>query len=915
MRIVIILSAVFSLAVTLIAVFVRQRQVSSEIPAGMTNPQLRAEWEHMLLQDPNTGLVPVSRAQELAFATGLPAMPGTVSRTEYYQWKARGPFNFGGRTRGAAMDVADHDVLIAGSASGGIYRSEDQGESWTKVSASQQNFGITCLKQDTRTGKENTWYAGSGEDYNSASGTSGARYIGNGILKSTDGGKNWSWLESTQNATPQSLDPWDRVWRIAIDPLAAGDVVLAAITGSIMRSTDGGESWTKVLGQGNAYYTEVQATTAGVFYATFSSDGVTKGIFRSADGENWVNVTPSGWPSAYNRIVFGIDPSNESDVYFMAETPGTGKKFTNFRGDVEWVSFWKYSYISGDGTGAGGFWENRSVNLPSGPFKFDDLNLQGGYNMLVAVKPDDENTVIIGGTNLFRSASAFEDSTHTTMIGGYDEDTDLPDFQIYENHHPDQHWVFFHPDNPDVMFSANDGGFFRTDDVTATTVSWESLNNGYNTTQFYTVAIDQGTEGSDEIMGGLQDNGTFYNNSEDPYAWKFPWSYDGAFTAIGNGGSLHLTSIQLGRMYKLDIDEQGNRNGFTRFDPEGGANYYFIHPWAMDPNNGTVYLPLESRVWRNDSVATLAFDDSANAIETGWTMFPFVLSGNGSAVGISTANPSNRVYIGTSTGNAYRIDNAHTSSPTFTNVTNFLSGGGFLNCIAVDPQDGNHAVAVFSNYNVHSIYFTEDGGATWFRAGGNLEAPTAPDGAPEDLYNISTAPSIRWAEILNVGEEKVYLLGTSVGLFGTNKLHPGTDRASDSTQWLQLAKEEIGNTVVTMIDSRESDGFVAVATHGAGIFSTHIPFAWGVTGIDEETRPSTSVFPNPAGSSVNINTGIPNREGSLYLFDVKGKQVRSMHYTSCEKGLITLNTSDLDTGLYIAQFPETGETMKFMVLH
>lgn len=883
--------------------------------SAMENPQLREAWEHQLLQDPATGKIPVSRTQELAFAKNLPALPVQASRSEYYDFTARGPFNFGGRTRGAALDIANENVLIAGSISGHIYKSTDQGASWTKKTASDQTWGITCLVQDQRSGKTGTWYAGSGEAYNSASQGSAARFVGNGILKSTDNGETWFSLESTQSGTPQSLDFWDRIWRIALDPTANEDVVLAAVTGRIMRSEDGGQTWTTVLGGTgtSAYYTEIAVTSTGVFYATLSSDGATKGAYRSTDGINWVNILPTGFPSTYNRMVMGINPSDESEIYFLAETPSSGKRTENFRGDPEWVSFWKYSYMNGDGTGSGGFWENRSANLPKGPFPFDDINLQGGYDMLVEVLPDDENTVIIGGTNLFRSTSAFSDSTSTTFIGGYEETTVLPDFQIYGNHHPDQHKVFFLPSNPKVMFSTNDGGIQRTADVTATPVVWESLNNGYNTTQFYSVSLDHATPGSNELMGGLQDNGTFYTNSADPFQWKFPWSYDGAFTAIADGGSMHLTSIQLGRMFKIALDANGNRTGYRRFDPIGGSGYSFIHPWAMDPtDNGIVYLPIGNKLWTNNMVDELPIDNGADSISTGWTQSAFSFVGSGSAVGVSTANPPHRVYAGTSGGNCYRIDSAHTSNPIFTNVTNFLSGTGNLNCIAVDPENGDHAIAIFSNYNVHSIHFTENGGQTWFRAGGNLEAETPPEGAPADLYSISSAPSVRWASIMNVEGGKVYFVGTSVGLFATRDLAYGTDRESDATYWVQVGKEEIGNTVVMMLDSRASDQLLAVATHGSGMYTAHIPNNWNITSVNEiaEQAAEMSIYPNPAKDQFKIETSaFANGNLQLTMTDLQGKMMLSQKLGFVKNKPISVQTNDLQSGIYIVQLSQNGKVV------
>ena len=917
---ILLLSTAFIIAISGYFLF-QNNTDGSENSEGMMNPQLRDAWEHRLLEDPETGLIPVSRAQELAFASKLPALESQSSRGEYYDFQARGPFNFGGRTRGAGVDINNDSILIAGSISGHIYKSVDQGATWEKKTANDQTWGISCLVQDTREGKTGTWHAGSGESYNSASQGSAARYVGNGILKSEDNGETWFSLESTQTQTPQKVDSWDRIWRIALDPTSPNDVVMTALSGSIMRSEDGGVSWAESLGGtgAEAYYSDIVVTSDGVFYATLSSDGATRGIFRSINGIDWTNITPPSFPNAYNRVVMGINPSDEAEVYFMAESPGDGKRFENFRGDVEWISFWKYSYIIGDGTGVGGFWEDRSVNLPSGPFKFDDLNLQGGYNMLVAVLPNDENTVIIGGTNLFRSTSAFADSTSTTFIGGYEETTDLPDFQIYQNHHPDQHKVFFSPTNPNIMFSANDGGVQRTSDITATPVVWESLNNGYNTTQFYSVSLDHGTSGSNELMGGLQDNGTFYTNSADPFNWKFPWSYDGAFTAIADGGSMHLTSIQLGRMFKIQLDANGNRTGWKRFDPIGGSNYYFIHPWAMDPSdNGIVYLPLRSRVWTNDMVDELPIDNGIDSISTGWRQSSFTLGGSGSAVGVSTSNPSHRVYVGTAAGNCYRVDNANTNAPQFSNVSNFLKGTGNINCIAVDPENGDHAMAIFSNYNVHSIHFTEDGGSTWYRVGGNLEAATGPEGAPEDLYSISSAPSIRWARIMNVSGGKVYFVGTSVGLFATRSLAYGTDRQSDSTKWVQIAKEEIGNTVVMMLDSREEDNLLAVATHGSGMYTAHVPNNWNITSVNKASIEDSpfKIYPNPASDFVNIESNaFTDGVISLQMLDAKGTSVYSKRVDFIKNKPFRINTTNLSNGIYIirATQNESEFSQKIMI--
>src|SRR6188768_3582250 len=136
------------------------------------------------------------------------------------------------------------------------------------------------------------------------------------------------------------------------------------------------------------------------------------------------------------------------------------------------------------------------------------MNTQGGYDVVVKVKPGNSNVVFVGGTNIFRSTTAFTDSLNTSVIGGYAPGATLPFVDEYAGHHPDQHELVFLPSNPDIMFSGCDGGVSKTINNMATPVVWNEMNDGYITSQFYTVTMDHATA-SDVIIGGLQDHGTY----------------------------------------------------------------------------------------------------------------------------------------------------------------------------------------------------------------------------------------------------------------------------------------------------------------------------------------------------------------------------------------------------------------------
>jgi hypothetical protein len=173
-----------------------------------------------------------------------------------------------------------------------------------------------------------------------------------------------------------------------------------------------------------------------------------------------------------------------------------------------------------------------------------------------------------------------------------------------------------------------------------------------------------------------------------------------------------------------------------------------------------------------------------------------------SALGISTANSTDVLYYGTKSGVVKRVDGANSgSSPTVTDVSSGLPSG-YVNCLAVDPTNSNNVIAVFSNYNLQSLWYSTNGGSTWTDVEGNLSG--------------AAGPSVRWVTIFYVSGTSHYFLGTSVGVYFTNTLNGG------STVWTQEAVSSIGNAVTVMLDWRNNDGTLAAATHGKGVYTAPI---------------------------------------------------------------------------------------------
>lgn len=765
-------------------------------PVG-DDAQLRRLYEIEMLKDPATGEIPENiREKELAFAARINERPREQSARKNARiienWKARGPYNVGGRTRALALDLDNENIILAGGVSGGMWRTEDGGLSWSKTTGTSEIQSVTAVAQDPRPGFRNIWYYATGERIGNSAGAGGAFFSGNGIYKSLDGGRSWSVLRATADNKPQTISPFDLIFNIAIHPVT-GDLYAATWNG-IHRSADGGASFTEVLAGGVDTWTDIMITPSGVLYVSLDSDGnPNKGVFRSTDGVTWTNITPVNFPTTYGRSVLGYTPSDENIIYYFADNPlvsGAGL-------------LWRYTH------GAPTPWTNLTANLPALGGNVGNLNTQGGYNLVIEVHPSNPNTIFLGGTNLYRSTNGFTARPGTAWIGGY---SPLNNVSIYPNQHPDQHALIFFPSNPQKALSANDGGVHYTDNILATNagtlpVLWTSLNNGYLTTQPYAISFDEQGTGV-QLMAGFQDNGTWSTPSNSlTTPWGEEFSGDGSFNAFADNGRTKYVSSQGGNIYRLNYssasDLPGDYESFTRVTPLGATGFAFIAPFVLDPTNDNVmYLPAGGRIWRNDNLDGIpVFSNAPTAVN--WTNLTNsqVTSGNVTALAVSRM-PANRLYYGTNTGLIYRIDDANIGDQQKTDISSGKGlPAGFVNCITVDPTNADRVFVVMSNYNIRSIFYSADGGGTWTDISSNLE---------ETATGMGSGPSVRWLAI--EGNNDRYYLGTSTGLYSTPTI------SGSSTTWTQEDIAGIGNVVVPMIRTRQ-DGFAAVATHGNGVYS------------------------------------------------------------------------------------------------
>ncbi len=846
----------------------------------------RLKFEFDLQKNPKTGKIPKGIKQlELKAAQRVPVFGQQASSNGSVQKSnadvtitTRGPGNLGGRTRAIAFDVRNSNIMLAGGVSSGVFRSTDKGASWTKVSSNDEIHDVTAIAQDPRAGNQDTWYYGTGEVESSAS--LGADYLGHGIWKSTDNGLTWTALTSTQTDLEEFDEDFDYVHRLVVDP--TNGYVYAAAAEAIHRSTDGGATWTTVLGNtSDVKYTDIVVTSTGRLYAAFDGTLTEHGVWTSTTGtlNQWTKIGGAGaannhanWNAKdnYGRVVLAIAPSNENIVYALYDNKTESSCSGTPAPEAE-MFVWNQSTTT---------WTDLSANLPdeagcsSGN---DPFAVQGGYDLVVKVKPDDASMVFIGGTNLYRSTDGFSTTANTTRIGGYKDATGYSAYNLGGGvtHHPDIHEVVFAPDNNDVLFCGSDGGIHSAD-ITNTVVGWADLNTNYITYQYYHSEISP-DNGSNLVIGGAQDNGTTAIST----------GTTGFGVAGGDGVAVGLISgSTTGDFHALygfqegDIIREtyvgGAADDYFEIKPATVANSIFITYFHLNQDNTNyLYYADGQELYRTRIAKTIEDGTVTGDSNTGWEK----LTGVGGATSdnirsmatsrggsYSTTDANRKLYIGTEDGEVFRLnDPAFTTAATApTGITPGGAGGGVVSGIAVHPENDNEVLVVYSNYGITNVFHTT-----------NANAATPTWTAVEGSTTAVQLASIRSCLIVKGTSSNYYFVGTSTGLYCTSTLNGG------STVWEKVGSDKIGYAVVSSMRLRPSDNNFVAGTHGNGMFQLS---------FSNCTNPTVAVTGNTPfcqGDNVVLDAGTYANAPNTYSW-TGGATTQTVSYTGSGTYTVTV---------------------------
>ncbi len=494
--------------------------------------------------------------------------PWSDERFAGLEFRSIGPAFMSGRIADIAIHPEDDNLWYVAVGSGGVWKTENAGVTWTPIFDDQGSYSIGCVTIDPS--NPHTVWVGTGENV-------GGRHIGygDGIYRSDDGGTTWKNM---------GLGDSQHISKILVNPNNS-DVVLVAVQGPLWNkggqrgvylSKDGGNDWARVLGDEewtgatdlvmdprdpNRVYAATWQRHRNV--AAYLGGGPGSGLHRSTDGGmSWEPLTEGLPESNLGKIGLAISPQHPDVLYAAIELDRrTGALYRSTDRGSTWEK--RSDTVSG-GTGPHYYQE-----LYASPHQFDRLYLA---DVRVQVSED-------GGKTFTRMKE-----THK---------------------HSDNHAMAFRPDDPDYLLVGSDGGLYESFDLAQ---NWRFFDN-LPVTQFYKLALDD-AEPFYNIYGGTQDNSTEGGPSRTDNAhgiqnsdWKVVLDWDGhqPATEPGNPNILYaerqegyLARVDLTTGEIVDIQPQPEPGEpFERFNWDA--------PILVSPHSPTRLYFASYRVWRSDN--------------------------------------------------------------------------------------------------------------------------------------------------------------------------------------------------------------------------------------------------------------------------------------------------------------------------
>jgi photosystem II stability/assembly factor-like uncharacterized protein len=692
--------------------------------------------------------------------------------------RAIGPAGMSGRITAIDIVQSNTDIMYAGSASGGVWKTTSAGINWEPVFDKENilSIGALAIQQDN---PSVIWVGtGEGNPRNSLNG-------GAGIYKSLDGGKNWKLI---------GLEKTRHIHRIIIDPGNPNTVYVAAIGSpwgehperGVYKTTDGGNTWEKILyvdDKTGCADLVMDPTNPNKLIAsmwqhkrwpwTFKSGGPGSGLHISFDaGKTWARKTDKdGLPEGeLGRIGLAISASKPEIVYALIENKKNAL-YKSTDGGFKWQMI-----------------NDKMSEIGDRPFYYCEIHAD----------PKNENRLY----TIYSEVNVSED-------GGKSFQKLLP----YSGVHPDHHAWWISREDPSFMVDGNDGGLNITHDYGKTWRFVENIPVG----QFYHIGVDM--DQPYNVYGGLQDNGSWAGPA---YTWK-----DGGIQ------NAYWQVVMFGDGFDVQADPEDNRFGYAmsqggflgRYDRKTGHTKIIrpTHPdakmklrfnWnaalALDPfdkstiyygsqfvhkstNKGTTWEIISGDLTTNDP-------EKQKQHESGGLTMDATGAENHCTILAIAPSPKDKnvMWVGTDDG---QVQLTKDGGKTWTNLTSKITGmpkGACVPQVQASAYSAGEVFVVVNNYRQFDfkpyLFRSKDYGQTW-------ESLVSGAQVGDNNYTL--------AVVQDSIEPKLIFLGTENGLWVS------LDEGKTYTRWTSGYPAGVP-TMDLIVHPREHD--LVIGTFGRAIY-------------------------------------------------------------------------------------------------
>ena len=702
--------------------------------------------------------------------------PAVIS-LDAFSMRNVGPAFLSGRIADIAVHPNNESIWYVAVGSGGVWKTENAGTTWTPIFDDQPTYTTGCVTLDP-SNPEIVW-VGSGENV-------GGRHVayGDGVYRSLNGGKTWEnlGLKNSEHISEIIVHPdnSDVVWVASQGPLwsKGGER-------GLYKTIDGGKSWNRVLG--NNEWTGVtdimiDPRNSDVLYAAtwdrhrtvaaLMGGGPGTAIYRSDDGgDHWTKLTNGLPKSNLGKIGITISPQNPDVVYAAIELDRT--QGAVYRSEDRGASWKKMSNTVSGGTGPHYYQE-----LYASPHKFDRLYLM---NVRVLTSEDGGKTFV----------------------------------QIKEkDKHSDNHAIVFKKDDPNYIMLGTDAGIYESFDLAET---WRYIKN-LPLTQFYKVAVNN-AEPFYHVFGGTQDNGSAGGPSATDeeqgiankhwYKTLFADGHQSATDPVYNDiiyaetqqGGLHRIDLTTGEQISIqpqaaegEPHERFNWDAPILVSPHNPSRLYFAsyRVWKSE-NRGDEWEAISEDLTRNEERITLPIMGRQQGWENPWDVGAM---SNYNTITSLAESPVQEglLYAGTDDGFIQVSENRGASWRKIPVTTLGLPERTFVNDIKADLFDANTVYVALDNhkegdYNPY-LFKSTDKGMTWKSISSNIPDRT-----------------LVWRMVQDPVKENLLFAATEYGIY--TSLNGGTS-------WQKLPGTPTISFRDLTIQERESD--LVAASFGRGFY-------------------------------------------------------------------------------------------------